>query len=121
MSIVIAQIIFIGTAVALIAIILLQQAKSGGMGASFGGGASGTVFGARGAGTFLYKFTRILALVFFISALVMGYVQNKAAVGDNILLDNQFEQKSASGVDVPLSNGHNNAPASDASIPLEGR
>lgn len=122
MILIIAQIIFLGSAIGLSVLILLQQSKGAGMGASFGAGASGTVFGARGAGTFLYKFTRILAVVFFISALLMGYVQNKEATSGNILQSNQFEtQKSAAGIDVPLGDSDNSAPASDASIPLESK
>lgn len=122
MILIIAQIIFLATAIGLSVLILLQQSKGAGMGASFGAGASGTVFGARGAGSFLYKFTRILALIFFISALLMGYVQNKQASDGNILQNNQLEtQNSAAGIDVPLGDGHNSAPASDASIPLEGK
>ncbi|MBP3195257.1 MAG: preprotein translocase subunit SecG [Cardiobacteriaceae bacterium] len=81
----IAQVIFVGTSIALIVLVLIQQSKGAGIGASFGAGASATVFGARGAGSFLYKLTRFLALVFFVSALAMGYVMNKEATSGNIL------------------------------------
>ncbi|MBR1374875.1 MAG: preprotein translocase subunit SecG [Cardiobacteriaceae bacterium] len=81
----IAQVIFVGTSIALIVLVLLQQSKGAGIGASFGAGASATVFGARGAGSFLYKLTRFLALVFFVSALAIGYVMNKEATSGNIL------------------------------------
>ncbi|SUO94525.1 preprotein translocase subunit SecG [Suttonella ornithocola] len=119
MTLIIAQIIFIGTAIALSILILLQQSKGAGMGASFGAGASATVFGARGAGSFLYKATRALAVVFFVSALAMGYLQNKAAVGDNILQQEHLDTKKEAGVvDVPLSGADNNASASNTSIPL---
>ena len=64
MILIIAQIIFLATAIGLSVLILLQQSKGAGIGASFGAGASGTVFGARGAGSFLYKLTRILAVIF---------------------------------------------------------
>ncbi len=119
MTLAIAQIIFIGTAIALSVLILLQQSKDGGMGASFGGGASSTVFGARGAGSFLYKLTRALAIVFFISALTMGYIQNKEAASGNILQNNQLEtEKTDTAVDVPATETDNSAPNSDTSIPL---
>lgn len=121
MTLIIAQIIFIGTAIALSILVLLQQSKSGGMGASLGAGASGTIFGARGAGSFLYKATRILAIIFFVSALAMGYVQNKTANGGNILQQNQFDDKKDLGaLDVPQTDAHNKKPASDTDIPLEG-
>ncbi|AWX13670.1 preprotein translocase subunit SecG [Mergibacter septicus] len=59
-------------AVALIAFILVQQGKGADMGASFGSGASGTVFGASGAGNFLTRSTAILAFLFFLISLVIG-------------------------------------------------
>ncbi len=118
MSIVIAQVIFIGTAIALSVLILLQQSKGAGIGASFGAGASGTVFGAKGAGSFLYKLTRALAIVFFISALAMGYLQNKSATGTSILQQTQLETKNeANTVDVPVSGEDNTSPASNTGIP----
>lgn len=114
----IAQVVFLVTAIALGAIVLLQQSKGAGMGASFGAGASGTVFGARGAGSFLYKATRFLAVVFFVTALVLGYLQNEAAHSGSILQDARFEEKKVeAAVDVPAQGADNNAPASNADIP----
>jgi preprotein translocase subunit SecG len=67
------MVIYLVVAIALIAFILIQQGKGGGMGSAFGGsGASGTVFGAGGSGTFLTKTTTILAIVFFGVALGLG-------------------------------------------------
>lgn len=114
----IAQVVFLVTAIALAVLILLQQSKGAGMGASFGAGASGTVFGARGAGSFLYKTTRFLALVFFVMALVLGYLQNDAARSGSILQDSRFEEKKVeAAVDVPAQGADNGAPASNADIP----
>lgn len=107
------QVVFLVSAIALAVLVLLQQSKSG-MGASFGGGASSTVFGARGAGDFLYKTTRLLAVVFFISALLLGYAQNKDANRSNILeriSASEVQQKSGSTVDIPSASGEN-APSS---------
>ncbi|KGQ48968.1 preprotein translocase subunit SecG [Gallibacterium anatis 10672-6] len=59
-------------AIALIAFVLVQQGKGADMGASFGAGASGTVFGASGAGNFLTRTTTILAIVFFAISLLLG-------------------------------------------------
>jgi preprotein translocase subunit SecG len=52
---------------------LLQQGKGADAGASFGAGASNTVFGSQGSSTFLSKFTAILAACFFITSLGLGY------------------------------------------------
>ncbi len=117
MTILIAQILFIGTAIALGIIILLQQSQGAGIGASFGAGASGTVFGAKGAGSFLYKLTRILALIFFVSALAMGYLQNQAANGPGILQQTQLATpQETEAVDVPVFAEDNGAPVFDTGI-----
>ena len=61
-------------AAALIGLILIQQGKGAGMGAAFGAGASGTVFGARGSGSFLTRMTSILALLFFVNSISLAYL-----------------------------------------------
>ena len=66
------MVIYLVVAITLIAFILIQQGKGSGMGSAFGSGASGTVFGASGSGTFLTKTTTILAVVFFGVALGLG-------------------------------------------------
>lgn len=57
-------IIYLLVSIALIIFILLQQGKGANAGASFGGGASGTIFGSAGASNFLSKMTAILATIF---------------------------------------------------------
>lgn len=118
MSITIAQVVFLATAIALSVLILLQQSKGAGMGASFGAGASGTVFGARGSSSFLYKLTRALGLVFFISALALGYLQNKSVHQESILANTALAEKNVTtGLDVPGPSADNSAPASQADVP----
>ena len=58
--------------VVLILVILLQAGKGGGMGAAFGGG-SQTVFGGRGAQTFLGKVTSACAAIFMVTSLTLAY------------------------------------------------
>ena len=60
-------------ALGVVALVLLQQGKGADAGASFGAGASNTVFGSQGSSTFLSKFTAILAACFFITSLGLGY------------------------------------------------
>jgi len=57
-----------------ILLVLLQHGKGADMGAAFGGGASGSLFGATGSANFLSRFTAILATVFFASTLVLAMV-----------------------------------------------
>lgn len=59
-------------ALALVGLVLLQRGKGADMGASFGAGSSGTVFGSTGAGNFLTRSTAILATLFFGISLILG-------------------------------------------------
>ncbi|MCY1428490.1 Protein-export membrane protein SecG [compost metagenome] len=60
-------------ALGLVALVLLQQGKGADAGASFGAGASGTVFGSQGSATFLSRFTATLAAVFFATSLGLAF------------------------------------------------
>jgi preprotein translocase subunit SecG len=66
-------------ALGVVALVLLQQGKGADAGASFGAGASNTVFGSQGSSTFLSKFTAILAAAFFITSLGLGYFAKEKA------------------------------------------
>jgi preprotein translocase subunit SecG len=74
---VVAHVLF---AIAIIALVLLQRGKGADAGAGFGAGASGTVFGARGSGSFLSRTTAVLATLFFVTSLLLSYLftQNSA-------------------------------------------
>src|SRR5438445_12983712 len=61
-------------AASLIGFVLLQHGKGADMGASFGSGSSGSLFGASGSANFLSRSTAVLATVFFVSSLVLTYV-----------------------------------------------
>lgn len=75
-------VIFLIVAVALVALIMLQQGKGADMGASFGAGASATLFGSSGSGNFMTRTTAILATLFFIISLVLGNLNsNKTSKG----------------------------------------
>ena len=63
----------------LIAVVLLQRGKGAEMGAVFGGGASSTVFGSRGAGTFLSKLTTGCAVIFMLTSLSLSYLMTQSA------------------------------------------
>ena len=61
-------------AVAMIGLVLVQHGKGADMGASFGSGASGSLFGATGSANFLSRTTAILATVFFVTTLALTYI-----------------------------------------------
>ena len=58
----------------MIGLILIQHGKGADAGAAFGSGASGTVFGAKGSGSFLSRSTAILAALFFSTSLALAYL-----------------------------------------------
>jgi preprotein translocase subunit SecG len=61
------------TALTIIGLVLMQHGKGADMGAAFGSGASGSLFGATGSSNFLSKMTGVAAAVFFISTLALAY------------------------------------------------
>lgn len=63
-------VILIIVATGLVGLILLQQGKGADMGASFGAGASGTVFGSSGSANFMTRMTAVLATAFIVLALI---------------------------------------------------
>jgi preprotein translocase subunit SecG len=66
------------TAVALVVLVLLQQGKGADMGAAFGTGSAGSVFGAAGSANFLSRSTAIAATVFFATSVGLTYYAAKA-------------------------------------------
>jgi preprotein translocase subunit SecG len=64
-------------AIAMVAFILVQRGPGATAGAAFGSGASGTVFGARGAGSFLSRSTWVLAALFCLISLVMAVIVSR--------------------------------------------
>jgi preprotein translocase subunit SecG len=67
-------------ALAIIGLVLLQHGKGADMGSGFGGGASGSLFGATGSANFLSRTTAVLATIFFILSLALAYVATKKPV-----------------------------------------
>ena len=68
------------TALAIIGLVLLQHGKGADMGSGFGGGSSGSLFGATGSANFLSRATAVLATAFFILSLALAYVATKRPV-----------------------------------------
>ena len=75
---VILTIVQVFASLAIIGLVLLQRGKGAEAGAGFGSGASGTVFGARGASTALSRATAIFAAIFMINSLLLTYVGTRA-------------------------------------------
>ena len=100
-------VIFLIVAIALVALIMLQQGKGADMGASFGAGASGTLFGSSGSANFMTRTTAILATLFFIISLVLGNINsNKSSKGsewENLSAPAKTEQTQPAAPAKPTS------------------
>ncbi len=72
-------------AIGIIALVLLQHGKGADAGAAFGSGASSTVFGARGSGSFLTRTTAILAALFFATSLSLAYMAGNTGKQESAL------------------------------------
>jgi len=68
-------------AIAIIALVLMQQSK-GDMGSAFGGGGSSSMFGSKGSANFLSRCTSTMVTLFFLSSLVLAYVYAKRDAQD---------------------------------------
>lgn len=76
------------TALAMIGLVLIQHGKGADMGASFGSGSSGSLFGATGSANFLSRSTAVCAAIFFCCTLALAYTANTrsgAAPGNSVL------------------------------------
>jgi preprotein translocase subunit SecG len=92
------------TAVAMIGLILIQHGKGADMGAAFGSGSSGSLFGASGSANFLSRTTAVLATVFFVCTLLLAYFSNARPASTGSVLE-------GSAVTAPA------APETSAQIP----
>lgn len=105
-------VIHVLAALGIIGLVLLQHGKGADVGAAFGSGASGSLFGATGSANFLSRTTAVLALVFFFTSLGLAYVATHKPRGDAGVMDSARE---APAVPVPQSP----APQSDIPVPAE--
>ncbi len=81
-------VIHVLAAIGVIGLVLLQHGKGADVGAAFGSGASGSLFGATGSANFLSRTTSILAAVFFLSSLGLAYLANvKPRTGGGSVMD----------------------------------
>ncbi len=80
--------IHIVVAVAIVGLVLVQHGKGADMGAAFGSGASGSLFGATGSANFLSRSTAVLATVFFITSLSLAFIAtNKPRSSGSVMQD----------------------------------
>ncbi len=77
------------SAITMVGLILVQHGKGADMGAAFGSGGSGSLFGASGSANFLSRTTAVLATIFFVSTLLLAYFGTpRAASSSGSVLEN---------------------------------
>jgi len=108
-------------AVAICAFVLLQHGKGADMGAAFGSGASGSLFGASGSANFLSRTTAILAAVFFASSLGLTWFGSQHGATAGVMHQGVMEKGTPKSSDVPAAPiaPPAGAPAADAAKPAE--
>ena len=123
LHIVLSAVQFISCA-SIIALVLIQRGKGADAGAGFGAGASGTVFGARGAGTALSRATAVLVAVFMVNSLALAYMGTRKADAPKTIFDTAGETAPAASspltITVPgagASSGAMAIPAPAAPVP----
>lgn len=96
--------VHLGIAVTLVVLVMMQQGKGADMGAAFGSGASQTVFGSQGSGSFLTRTTAVLATVFFLTSLSLAYFSGQANTATSVIDANLMPIVEASTIetDVPV-------------------
>jgi preprotein translocase subunit SecG len=105
------------SALAIIGLVLLQHGKGADMGAAFGSGASGSLFGASGSSNFLSKSTAVAAAIFFAATLSLAYMGNNrtpgAAPSGGVMERMAAPAKGVPATTTPAAD----APASTAGVP----
>ena len=112
------------SALAIIGLVLLQHGKGADMGAAFGSGASGSLFGASGSSNFLSKSTAVAAAIFFASTLALAYMGNNRTPGaaqDSGVMGRLAAPANGvpanAGANVPATTTPADVPGSTAGVP----
>lgn len=79
-------------AISIIGLVLIQHGKGADVGAAFGSGSSGSLFGATGSANFLSRTTAALALIFFITTFVLAYIASHRPRGGGGVMETVREQ-----------------------------
>ena len=96
-------------ALVMIGLILIQHGKGADMGAAFGSGGSGSLFGASGSANFMSRATAVLAALFFACTLALAYFGNARPASSGSLLD-----QPAAAIPAPAGSG----PAAAVNVPV---
>jgi preprotein translocase subunit SecG len=103
--------------IALVTLVLLQHGKGADAGAAFGSGASQTVFGARGSGSFLTRATALLATVFFATSLSLAYIYGKRVEHKSVTEKIELPPTSTAPLEAPEAPRPKTPPSGPSDVP----
>lgn len=108
-------------AVVLIVLVLLQHGKGADMGAAFGSGSAGSLFGASGSATFLSRATGLVAAMFFVTSMSLTYLSMNQTESSSVmnLIDRIEESESSSAIEAeaekkPIPHRNRNVPDAES-------
>jgi preprotein translocase subunit SecG len=107
-------------AAGLIGLVLLQHGKGADMGAAFGSGASGSLFGASGSANFLSRTTAVLAAVFFLTSMGLTYVTGHKPQAGSVMEGHKAEPQAPPAQSAPAAPAQS-APAPTAPAPADSK
>jgi preprotein translocase subunit SecG len=100
--------------------VLMQHGKGADMGAAFGSGSSGSLFGAAGSANFLSRTTAILATVFFLTSVGLTFFGTMHGRPQGVMEQGVMEKMAPKAADVPGGSPATNAPPKDVPAPAPG-
>jgi len=104
-------------AIGVIGLVLLQHGKGADMGAAFGSGSSGSLFGASGSANFLSRTTAVLATVFFLTSMGLTYLSSHKPQQASVMDSHQTEQPAT----PPQPSGAATEPADTAPVDADSK
>ena len=107
-------------ALGMIGLILMQHGKGADMGASFGSGSSGSLFGASGSANFLSRSTAALATVFFVATLALAYLSNIRPASSGSVLEGAPVTAPAPASSAPAAGADVSVPSATPAAGAEG-
>jgi preprotein translocase subunit SecG len=102
------------SALGIIGLVLMQHGKGADMGAAFGSGASGSLFGATGSANFLSRTTAVLAFVFFVTSLSLAYIASNRPKTSGGVMQDAVQSQTAS-MPAPVEGDKAGSPADSGS------
>ena len=107
-------VIHVLAALVLVGVILLQHGKGADVGAAFGSGASGSLFGASGSANFLSRTTAILAVIFFVTSLGLTFFSTRKTEREGVMSTQPAAPAQSLPAQIPATSPAGQAPPSPA-------